>query len=41
MLLLRLPIVTSDACMLMLNAMNVWSHANNVITVSNGSHHSR
>lgn len=37
MLLLRFPIVTSVACMLMLNAMNVWSHAKtDVITVSNG-----
>lgn len=37
MLPLRLPIDTSDACMLMLNAMNVWSHAKtDVITVSNG-----
>ena len=37
MLLLRFPIVTSVACMLMVNAMNVWSHAKtDVITVSNG-----
>lgn len=37
MLLLRFPIVTSVARMLMLNAMNVWSHAKtDVITVSNG-----
>ena len=37
MLLLRFPIVTSVACMLMLNAINVWSHAKtDVITVSNG-----
>lgn len=37
MLLLRFPIVTSVACMLMLNAMNVWSHAKtDMITVSNG-----
>lgn len=37
MLLLRFPIVSSVACMLMLNAMNVWSHAKtDVITVSNG-----
>jgi hypothetical protein len=37
MFLLRFPIVTSVACMLMLNAMNVWSHAKtDVITVSNG-----
>ena len=36
MLLLRFPVVTSVACMLMLNAMNVWSHAKtDVITVSN------
>ena len=37
MLPLRFHIVTSVACMLMLNAMNVWSHAKtDVITVSNG-----
>ena len=37
MLLLRFPVVTSVACMLMLNAMNVWSHAKtDEITASNG-----
>ena len=37
MLLLRFPSVIGVACILMLTAMNVWSHAKtDVVTVSNG-----